>query len=114
MDPRTYRPLSAPNCSIRKFTFEDAEKLNKMPPGSITDVFKKIAGGVLVGLPLIPIPAPILINAMMSAKNGLAVGDCTVPNSTPLAPESRLDNSVQEDQSQPYPVYGWLSLEWID
>jgi hypothetical protein len=114
LDPRTYVPLSPPNCSIKRFTFEDAEKLNEMPPGSITDTFKKIAGGVLVGLPFFPIPAPILINAMVSAKTGLAVADCTVPNSTPLAPESRLDNSVQEDRGQPYPVYGWVSLEWIN
>ena len=129
MDPVAYEPFRAPECTPRRYTLSEFEDLGKMAKGTLTDPFQKVAAAALskdAWLPLVPILGPVLaaatstatpwlIHTVAAGELGLLTSACTVPDASRALPvEGLFSNQIVTDASQPFPVFGWLQLKWVN
>jgi hypothetical protein len=113
VDPTLYVHFGPPTCQTTTLTLSDAEKLGGLDSGALTDIYNKVVGVVASGvLTIFGIPPNVQINVAAAAGAGLLEYDCSVPNGAIPSPGSTMDNQVVVDPSQPYPVYGWLNIDW--
>jgi hypothetical protein len=114
VDAAQYSRFGPPTCTVQRETLEDAEKLGNLSAGTLTDVYKKAAGLIASGvLTIFGVPPNVQINVAAAAGAGLLVYKCSVPNGGLPQPGSTMDNQIVVDSSQPYPVYGWLNIDWV-
>jgi hypothetical protein len=129
-----YSPPPPAICGTRQITLADAEKLANMAPGTLTGLFNKYIQPATYTSPLwapllivVPVLGPWLaveaphwlIDAVVSAQLGLNIADCRVTDSSgggnpaSAVPFGQLlDNQVTQSSVQPYPVIGWLQMDF--
>jgi hypothetical protein len=130
-DPSGYTPPGPPGCTPRQWSLSDVEKLMKKEKPNL-DVnlqatFAEVASAAVTAplwLNLIPVVGqiaaaivgsvePWIVNAVASGSLGFASASCSVADPAPTDPRKNGDDSVVEDPSQSFPLYGWVSWRWI-
>jgi hypothetical protein len=102
IDPATYSPPPAPQCSTTNLSSEDFDRQAKWPTGSLRTLINGII--FLLGLGANPVGSGASLNQPVSIKR------CSIA-SQPLPPESVMDNSTHiADPASPFPAYGWVNI----
>jgi hypothetical protein len=114
VDPARYVPHGPASCGVESLSLSDAEKLGGLDPGTLQSLYDKAVGLIASGvLTLFGVPPNVQINVAAAARAGLFYYQCSVPDGGLPTPGSILDNRVVVDSSQPYPVYGWLDIDFV-
>ncbi len=118
MDASQYKPPPLPACRTNTYSAEDAEQAAGWSPGTLRGALIAVPAsapvadflGMFVGVP--PGTFEALTGKVdVSLNAGILQLACTV--SAPPSPSlTASDNAVITDMSQPYPVAGWVMMDW--
>ena len=98
VDATTYS-AHPPKCMTKQLSFSDADKMAGFPEGTIEGAVVAAAGsGLILGHP-------------EKLFAGILEKQCSVGYEQGLTALPAADNKILTDDSQPFPVYGWISSE---
>ena len=118
MDASQYQPPPPPTCRTYAYSVEDIDRAAGLSVGTLRGALIAVpasapvadALGILVGLPPGTFEA-LTTKVDVSLNSGILQLTCTVvPPPSPSLTGS--DNAVITDMSQPYPVAGWVIMDW--
>jgi hypothetical protein len=123
MDPATYSAPQPPACTTTTLSLEQVDALAGWSNGTlrtglnagltdpaVTSVANIFLSGLTGGwIPPNPGPNPVATGAL---NIGVLMDKCTLPS--PPNPTDSGETTITTDSGLPYPVYGWVHMNWTD